>query len=85
VALAVLGVVLIFLINALWHIINAVFSPEVFPLDTSIFTGYISRERMAREHPIELARIEEGLPTEPPAAGSDNPAGLPVVTLGTSE
>jgi formate dehydrogenase gamma subunit len=76
---------LIFLINALWHIINAVFSPEAFPLDTSIFTGYISRERMAREHPIELSRIEEGLPTEPPAAGSDNPAGLPVVTLGTSE
>ena len=57
---------LIFLINALWHIINAVFSPEVFPLDTSIFTGYISRERMAREHPIELARFEEGVPAEPP-------------------
>jgi len=51
---------LIFLINALWHIINAVFSPEVFPLDSSIFTGYISRERMAREHPLELARLEEG-------------------------
>ncbi len=76
---------LIFLINALWHIINAVFSPEVFPLDTSMFTGYISRERMAREHPIELARIEEGDPAEPPAAGSDNPAKLPVATLGTPE
>lgn len=49
---------LIFLINALWHIYNAIFAPEVFPLDTSIFTGYISRERMAKEHPIELARIE---------------------------
>ena len=76
---------LIFLINALWHIINAVFSPEVFPLDSSIFTGYISRERMAREHPLELSRIDEGLPTEPPTAGADNPAGLPVVTVGTSE
>ena len=53
---------LIFLINALWHIINAVFSPEVFPLDTSIFTGFISRERMAREHPVELAKLEEGTP-----------------------
>jgi formate dehydrogenase subunit gamma len=71
---------LIFLINALWHIINAVFSPEVFPLDSSIFTGYISRERMAREHPIELARLEEGIPEEPPAAGSGNPVELPVVT-----
>jgi formate dehydrogenase subunit gamma len=49
---------MIFLLNAIWHIYNAVFSPEVFPLDTSIFTGYISRERMLREHPLELARLE---------------------------
>lgn len=49
---------LIFLINAVWHIYNSIFSPEAFPLDTSIFTGYISRERMVREHPLELARIE---------------------------
>ncbi len=49
---------LIFLINAVWHIYNSIFSPEVFPLDTSIFTGHISRERMIREHPLELARIE---------------------------
>jgi hypothetical protein len=34
------------------------FSPEVFPLDTAIFTGKISRERMLHEHPIELASIE---------------------------
>jgi formate dehydrogenase subunit gamma len=76
---------LIFLINALWHIINAVFSPEVFPLDTSIFTGYISRERMAREHPIELARIDGRIPEERPAAGSDDPAELPVATSVISE
>jgi formate dehydrogenase subunit gamma len=49
---------LIFLIIALWHIYNSIFSPEVFPIDSSIFTGYISRERMVREHPLELARIE---------------------------
>lgn len=49
---------LIFLIIAVWHIYNAIFSPEVFPLDTSIFTGYISKERMLREHPLELERIE---------------------------
>jgi cytochrome b subunit of formate dehydrogenase len=49
---------LIFLINAIWHIYNAIFSPEAFPLDTTIFTGEISRERMLREHPIELAAIE---------------------------
>lgn len=52
-----------FLIIAIWHIYNSIFSPNVFPLDPSIFTGYISRERMVREHPIELARIE-GNPLE---------------------
>ncbi len=55
---------LIFLINAVWHIYNSIFSPEAFPLDTSIFTGYISRERMIREHPLELARIEGEPPEE---------------------
>jgi cytochrome b subunit of formate dehydrogenase len=49
---------LIFLLNAVWHIYNSVFSPDVFPLDTSIFTGHISRERMVREHPLELAQME---------------------------
>lgn len=49
----------IVLLIAVWHIYNSIFSPEVFPLDTSIFTGYISRERMRREHPVELARIEQ--------------------------
>ena len=48
----------IVLLIAVWHIYNSIFSPEVFPLDTTIFTGYISRERMIREHPIELARRE---------------------------
>lgn len=49
---------LAFLVIVTWHIYNSVFSPEVFPLDTVIFTGKISRERMVHEHPIELARIE---------------------------
>ncbi len=44
----------VFLIISIWHVYNAVFSPEVFPLDTSIFTGYLSRERMLREHPEEV-------------------------------
>lgn len=49
----------IVLLIAVWHIYNAIVSPDVFPLDTSIFTGYISRARMAHEHPVEFARIEE--------------------------
>ncbi len=54
----------VFIIIALWHIYNAVFSPEVFPLNMSIFTGSISRERMIHEHLLELAGIEGTTPEE---------------------
>lgn len=55
---------LAFLVIIIWHIYNSVFSPEVFPLDTSIMLkGRISRERMVHEHPVELARLE-GVPLE---------------------
>ena len=47
-----------FLVIIIWHIYNAHLSPEVFPFDTSIFTGRISRHRMEREHPLELERID---------------------------
>ncbi len=57
----------VFLIISIWHIYNAVFSPEVFPLDTSIFTGSLSRERMLREHPDEIREPgpEEARPAPP--------------------
>ncbi len=48
---------LAFLVIVVWHLYNAIFSPEVFPLDTSIFTGKISVERMKHEHPLEYERI----------------------------
>ena len=48
---------LAFLVIVTWHFYNAIFSPEVFPLDTSIFTGNISVERMKHEHPLEYERI----------------------------
>lgn len=54
----------VFIIIVLWHIYNAIFSPEVFPLNTSIFTGRISRERMIYEHILELASIEGTTPEE---------------------
>ncbi len=49
---------LAFLVIITWHIYNSIFSPEVFPLDTAIFTGSISRKRMLHEHPLELADLE---------------------------
>jgi cytochrome b subunit of formate dehydrogenase len=48
---------LAFLVVILWHVYNAHFNPDVFPFDWTIFTGRITRERMAHEHPIELERL----------------------------
>ena len=48
---------LVILIIVIWHIYNSIFSPEIFPFDTTILSGYISKERMVHEHPLELARM----------------------------
>ena len=68
---------LIFLLITVWHIYDSIFSPDVFPLDKSIFTGYISRQRMLRQHPLELARLEgkaeAAAEPEPVPAGDEKP------------
>lgn len=62
---------LAFLVIITWHLYNAIFSPEVFPLDTSIFTGKISVKRMKHEHPLEYERITgESLEHEHPGEES---------------
>ena len=48
---------LAFLVIIIWHIYNAIFSPEVLPIDTVIFTGKISKKRMIHEHPLEYERM----------------------------
>ncbi len=45
------------LVVVLWHTWGVILRPEVFPLDTSIFTGKISLERLADEHALEYDRI----------------------------
>jgi cytochrome b subunit of formate dehydrogenase len=40
---------LIFLLVAIWHIYDSMFSPEVFPLDKSIFTGYAEKRQGEQE------------------------------------
>jgi cytochrome b subunit of formate dehydrogenase len=45
------------LVVVVWHIYNAHLSPDVFPFDSTIFTGRISEERMRHEHPLEYERL----------------------------
>ena len=41
------------LIVVVWHMYSAIFNPHAFPLDRTIFTGKISKDRMREEHPLE--------------------------------
>jgi formate dehydrogenase gamma subunit len=60
---------LIFLLVVTWHIYDSLLSPDVFPLNRSIFTGYLDRKRMKRLHPLELAELS--------GEAGDAPTGLP--------
>jgi formate dehydrogenase subunit gamma len=48
---------LAFLAIVLWHFYNTHFAAESFPMDTSIFTGKISTEKMREEHPLEYEQL----------------------------
>jgi formate dehydrogenase subunit gamma len=45
------------MVVTLWHAYGVIFRPEVFPLDTSIFTGKMTVERLKHEHPLEYERL----------------------------
>jgi cytochrome b subunit of formate dehydrogenase len=42
---------LIFLLIGIWHIYDSMFSPEVFPLNKSIFTGYADKDTSRQREP----------------------------------
>ncbi len=48
---------LAFCVLLIWHIYGAVLSPDVFPLDTSIFTGNMSEEELKKHHALEYYRL----------------------------
>jgi len=48
-----------FLVVIVWHIYNAHLNPDVFPFDTTIFTGKISQERLHHEHTLEYERLKD--------------------------
>lgn len=57
-----------------WHLYDCIFSPEVFPLDRSIFTGFIEARELEERYRREYLRLfPEAAPPErgaasPPAA-----------------
>ncbi len=71
-----------FLVIVVWHFYCAHLAPEVFPVDTCIFTGKISKERMEEEHPlVEAEPCVDRLP-EPVTSGEGTgkpslPVGIP--------
>jgi formate dehydrogenase subunit gamma len=74
---------LAFLAILIWHMYSAHLAPEVFPIDTVIFTGKISEERMRHEHPLELERIlaaqEKPAPTPVPETREPPPEPAPPI------
>lgn len=41
-----------------WHFYFVIYNPDVYPLNKAFITGYLSREEMEHEHPLELEEIE---------------------------
>ncbi|MFC2020645.1 formate dehydrogenase subunit gamma [Chloroflexota bacterium] len=55
------------------HIFFSHFAPGVFPIDTSIFTGKVPKERYRREHPVEYEELT-GISTQEEQPDRENPA-----------
>ncbi len=67
------------LVIVVWHLYDVALSPSVFPLDTTMITGRISRGRFLEEHPREYVRLlgSQALPLPPPREGpAAAPSGL---------
>jgi len=52
-----------------WHFYAVIFNPDVYPMNLSWLTGYLSEEEMAEEHPAELERLRRIAEEEGGAAG----------------
>lgn len=73
------------LVVAIWHSYGVILRPEIFPLDTSIFTGRVSVERLKEEHALEYERLfPEEAEAEPREDGQVRRAGLPPPAHGLS-
>ena len=42
-----------------WHFYFVVFNPDIYPMNLSWLTGWLSEKEMKEDHPLELERLEE--------------------------
>ncbi len=42
-----------------WHFYFVIYNPDVYPVNKAFITGYLTREEMEHEHPLELEEIEK--------------------------
>jgi cytochrome b subunit of formate dehydrogenase len=48
-----------------WHFYFVIFNPDIYPMNLSWLTGYLSAEEMESEHPAELERIQKAEASAP--------------------
>lgn len=71
------------LVLVVWHVYGSHLSPEVFPMDTCVFTGYLTKNELRERHALEFRRLFPDEPLDPadappapatvPKAGADSP------------
>jgi cytochrome b subunit of formate dehydrogenase len=47
-----------------WHFYFVIYNPDVYPMNKAWFKGYLTREEMELEHPLELEKLEAELKLE---------------------
>ena len=43
----------------IWHFYAVIFNPQVYPLNWSMITGWLTEEEMIEEHPGEYERLQD--------------------------
>jgi|WetSurMetagenome_2_1015567.scaffolds.fasta_scaffold51372_2 cytochrome b subunit of formate dehydrogenase len=42
-----------------WHFYFVIYNPDVYPINKAFITGYLTKEEMEHEHPLELEEMEK--------------------------
>jgi formate dehydrogenase gamma subunit len=53
-----------------WHFYFVFFNPDVFPMNKAWFKGFLTKEEMEKEHPLELEELENLKPENTGGAGT---------------